>query len=135
MAGAAVRGGGCDPELLRAGSGGGTAEVVAAIDEAVDRFLLVETPPATPGGESGAPRYDFPYEPLRVVAYQSATLARRRLLHGRAADALADRYAGHESASSAAVIAGHLQRAGREHEAAPWWWRAAATARVLYSHA
>jgi len=132
---AAVLGGGCDPELLRAVSGRGTAEVVAAIDEAVDRFLLVETPPATPGGDSGAPRYDFPYEPLRVVAYQSATLARRRLLHGRAADALADRYAGHESASSAAVIAGHLQRAGREHEAAPWWWRAAARARVLYSHA
>jgi len=131
---AAVLGSGCDADLLRSVSGRGEAEVVAALDEAVERFLLVERPSGEPRAGSAAPRYDFPYESLRIVASDTATLARRRLLHGRAADALAGRYAGDEPASSAAVIAGHLQRAGREKEAAPWWWRAAARARLLYSH-
>ena len=61
-------------------SGRGEAETVEALDEAVARFLLIELPPAG----NGAPCYDFPYEALRRVAYESASLARRRLLHGRA---------------------------------------------------
>ena len=84
---------------------------------------------------AGAPSYDFPYEALRRVAYESASLARRRLLHGRAADALAARYERDPLSVRAAVIAGHLQRAGREAESAGWWWRAAARARELYAHA
>jgi tetratricopeptide (TPR) repeat protein len=35
----------------------------------------------------------------------------------------------------AAAIAEHLQRAGRDAEAAGWWWRAAGRARDLYAHA
>jgi DNA-binding SARP family transcriptional activator len=129
---AAVLGSGCDADLLRAVSGRGEAETVEALDEAVARFLLIELPP--PGGR-GAPSYDFPYEALRRVAYESASLARRRLLHGRAADALGARYERDPLSARAAVIAGHLQRAGREAEAAGWWWRAAARARELYAHA
>jgi DNA-binding SARP family transcriptional activator/predicted negative regulator of RcsB-dependent stress response len=129
---AAVLGSGCDADLLRAVSGRGEAETVEALDEAVARFLLIEVPPA---GATGAPCYDFPYAALRRVAYESATLARRRLLHGRAADALAARYERDPPSVRAAVIAGHLQRAGREPEAAGWWWRAAARARELYAHA
>ena len=129
---AAVLGSGCDADLLRAVSGRGEAETVEALDEAVARFLLIELPPA---GGSGAPCYDFPYEALRRVAYESASLARRRLLHGRAADALAARYERDPLSVRAAVIAGHLQRAGREAGAAGWWWRAAARARELYAHA
>ena len=129
---AAVLGSGCDADLLRAVSGRGEAETVEALDEAVARFLLIELPPA---GGTGAPCYDFPYEALRRVAYESASLARRRLLHGRAADALAVRYERDPLSVRAAVIAGHLQRAGREPEAADWWWRAAARARELYAHA
>ena len=129
---AAVLGSGCDADLLRAVSGRGEAETVEALDEAVARFLLIELPAA---GGSGAPCYDFPYEALRRVAYESASLARRRLLHGRAADALAARYERDPISARAAVIAGHLQRAGREAEAAGWWWRAAARARELYAHA
>jgi DNA-binding SARP family transcriptional activator/tetratricopeptide (TPR) repeat protein len=128
---AAVLGSGCDADLLRAVSGRGEAETVEALDEAVARFLLIELPP--PGG-SGAPSYDFPYEALRRVAYESASLARRRLLHGRAADVLAVRYERDQISVRAAVVAGHLQRAGREPEAASWWWRAAARARELYAH-
>jgi len=129
---AAVLGSGCDADLLRAVSGRGEAETVEALDEAVARFLLRELPPAD---GSGAPCYDFPYEALRRVAYESASLARRRLLHGRAADVLAARYERDPLSVRAAAIAGHLQRAGREAEAAGWWWRAAVRARELYAHA
>jgi DNA-binding SARP family transcriptional activator len=128
---AAVLGGGCDADLLRTVSGRGEAEVVEALDEAVRRSLLTEIPP--PGGD-GAPSYDFPYGALREVVYESATLARRRLLHGRAADALARRYERDPSRTRAAAVAGHLQRAGRDDEAASWWWRAAARARDLFAH-
>ena len=129
---AAVLGTGCDADLLRLVSGRGEAEVVEALDEAVHRFLITETPPAS---ERGVPGYDFPYGALREVVYESATLARRRLLHSRAADALARRYERDPVATGAAAVAEHLQRAGREPEAARWWWRAAARARDLYAHA
>jgi DNA-binding SARP family transcriptional activator/tetratricopeptide (TPR) repeat protein len=135
---AAVLGSGCDADLLRAVSGRGEAETVEALDEAVARFLLIELPPASPSpftGGNGPPCYDFPYEALRRVAYESASLARRRLLHGRAANALSARYERDPLSARAAVIAGHLQRAGREAEAATWWWRAAGRARELYAHA
>ncbi len=129
---AAVLGSGCDADLLRAVSGRGEAETVEALDEAVRRFLITEVPPA---GEHGQPSYEFPYEALREVVYESATLARRRLLHGRAADTLARRYERDPVATRAAAVAEHLQRAGRDAEAAVWWWRAAARARELYAHA
>jgi DNA-binding SARP family transcriptional activator/tetratricopeptide (TPR) repeat protein len=129
---AAVLGSGCDEDLLRAVSGRGEAETVEALDEAVRRFLITEVPPA---GGTGAPSYDFPYEALREVVYEAATLARRRLLHGRAADALARRYDRDPVTTRAAAVAEHLQRAGREGEAAQWWWRAAGRARELFAHA
>ena len=129
---AAVLGSGCDADLLRAVSGRGEAETVEALDEAMARFLLIEIAPAS---GRGAPSYDFPYEALRRVAYESASLARRRLLHGRAAGALSARYERDPQSARAAVIAGHLQRAGRDAQAAGWWWRAAARARELYAHA
>jgi DNA-binding SARP family transcriptional activator len=127
---AAVLGGGCDADLLRTVSGRGEAEVVEALDEAVRRFLLTEIPP--PG--DGPPSYEFPYGALREVVYESATLARRRLLHGRAADALIRRYEREPLRTRAAAVAGHLQGAGRDEEAASWWWRAAGRARDLFAH-
>ncbi len=129
---AAVLGSGCDADLLRTVSGRGEAETVEALDEAVHRFLLTEVPPA---GGHGPPSYEFPYEALRAVVYEAATLARRRLLHGRAADTLARRYERDPAATRAAAVAEHLQRAGRDAEAAGWWWRAAGRARELYAHA
>jgi tetratricopeptide (TPR) repeat protein len=129
---AAVLGSGCDADLLRAVSGRGETETVEALDEAVRRFLLTEIPPA---GEHGVPRYDFPYEALREVVYDSCTLARRRLLHGRAAGVLIRRYERDPVTTRAAAIAEHLQRAGRDTESAGWWWQAAERARGLYAHA
>jgi DNA-binding SARP family transcriptional activator/tetratricopeptide (TPR) repeat protein len=129
---AAVLGRSNDADLLRAVSGRGEDEIVEAIDEALTRSLLTEIPPPT---ADAAPSYGFPYEALRRTAYESATLARRRLLHGRAADILARRYERDPATARAATVADHLQRAGRDAEAAQWWWRAAERARELYAHA
>ena len=129
---AAVLGSDNDAELLRAVSGRGEDEIVEAIDEALARSLLTEIPPPSP---QQAPSYGFPYEVLRRTAYESATLARRRLLHGRAADALTRRYERDPATTRAASVASHLQLAGRDDEAAQWWWRAAVVASELYAHA
>jgi len=131
---AAVLGGDCDGDLLRSVSGRTEDEVVEAIDDAVARLLLTEVAPAPAGGQA-APSYRFPYQALRRTAYDLATLARRRLLHGRAADALARRHERDPMSAATAVIADHLQRAGRDAEAAGWWWLAATRARELYAHA
>jgi DNA-binding SARP family transcriptional activator/tetratricopeptide (TPR) repeat protein len=129
---AAVLGSDNDADLLRAVSGRGEDEIVEAIDEALDRSLLIEIPPPT---AIQAPSYGFPYTALRRTAYESATLARRRLLHGRAADVLSRRYERDPARTRAATVADHLQLAGRDAEAAQWWWRAAQMARELYAHA
>ena len=129
---AAVLGSDNDADLLRAVSGRGEDEIVEAIDEALARSLLTEIPPPAAGA---APSYGFPYEALRRTAYESATLARRRLLHGRAADILTRRYERDPATTRAATVADHLQLAGRDAEAAQWWWRAAQVARELYAHA
>ena len=131
---AAVLGGDCDAEALRSVSGRTEDEVVEAIDDAVARLLLTEVAPAPAGGQA-APSYRFPYQALRRTAYDLTTLARRRLLHGRAADALARRHERDPMSAATAVIADHLQRAGRDGEAAGWWWLAATRARELYAHA
>ena len=129
---AAVLGSDNDADLLRAVSGRGEDEIVEAVDEALDRSLLTEIPPPAAGE---APSYGFPYEALRRTAYESATLARRRLLHGRAADVLSRRHERDPARTRAATVADHLQLAGRDAEAALWWWRAAQVARELYAHA
>ena len=131
LAAAAVLSNDNDADLLRAVSGRGEDEIVEAIDEALARSLLTEIPPPAAGQ---APSYGFPYEALRRTAYESATLARRRLLHGRAADILTRRHERDPATTRAAAVAGHLQLAGRDAEAAQWWWRAAVVARSLYAH-
>jgi DNA-binding SARP family transcriptional activator/NTP pyrophosphatase (non-canonical NTP hydrolase) len=129
---AAVLGSDNDADLLRAVSGRGEDEIVEAIDEALARSLLTEIAPPAAGQ---APSYGFPYEVLRRTAYESATLARRRLLHGRAADILTRRHERDPATTRAATVADHLQLAGRDADAAQWWWRAAQVARELYAHA
>jgi DNA-binding SARP family transcriptional activator/tetratricopeptide (TPR) repeat protein len=135
---AAVLGSDNDADLLRAVSGRGEDEIVEAIEEALARALLTEIPPPTspslPTPSYEAPSYGFPYEALRRTAYESATLARRRLLHGRAAGILIRRYEREPAGTRAATVAGHLQLAGRDAEAAQWWWRAGELARELYAH-
>ena len=129
---AAVLGSDADADLLQAVSGRGEDEIVEAIEEAVARSLLTEDPPPAVGG---VPSYRFRYEAMRKTAYDSASLARRRLLHGRAADVLAPRHHRDPVGTPAGTVAEHLQLAGRDSAAAEWWWLAAARARELYAHA
>src|SRR5439155_17963915 len=76
---AAVIGRPFDADVVRTASGRGAEGVAAALDELVARGLL------SVAGEA----YDFTHPKLREYVYDSATPARRRLLHGRAADAFA----------------------------------------------
>jgi len=129
---AAVLQGRFDADLIRAVSGRSDAETSDALDEAIRYRLLEET---AAGTESASVAYDFPFEALRRVVFERTTFARRRLLHGRAADALSRRHERDLSTSaSAAVVAYHFEQAGRDAEGAAWWWRAAARSRALYAH-
>ena len=129
---AAVLQGRFDADLVRSVSGRSDAETSDALDEAIRYRLLEET---AAGAEDASVAYDFPFEALRRVVFERTTFARRRLLHGRAADALARRHERDSSASaSAAVVAHHFEQSGRDVEAATWWWRAAARSRALYAH-
>lgn len=129
LSAAAVLGNGYDAELLRATSGRSSIEVADALDEALARGLLVERP--TPGG--GSPTYEFPYGALRLVTYETCGRARRRLLHGRAADALVRRAEEIGGSAHSAAVSKHLANAGRSEEAAAWSWRAAQRSLSLYA--
>lgn len=129
LAAAAVLGNGYDAELLRATSGRSPIEVADALDEALARGLLVERPALA----EGSPTYEFPYDALRTVAYETCGRARRRLLHGRAADALSRRAEEVGGSARCAAVSSHLERAGRSADAAAWSWRAAQRSMSLYA--
>ncbi|MDQ3610047.1 MAG: tetratricopeptide repeat protein, partial [Actinomycetota bacterium] len=122
LAAGAVLGGDMTPAFVRSTSGRGEEEVVAALEEAVARAAILET-------DRNGGSYEFRHDAMRRLVYDGTTLARRRLLHSRAADALAERRDG-----SAATVSAHLRLAGRDAESAEWSWRAAEQARSLYAH-
>jgi DNA-binding SARP family transcriptional activator/predicted ATPase len=114
LAAAAVIGRSFDVETVRAASGRGDEETVTAIEELLRRGLVRE----------GAAAYDFAHERLRALVYEETSLARRRLLHARAA-----------SSGPAAAVARHLALAGRDDEATRAYAQAAADARRVYANA
>jgi DNA-binding SARP family transcriptional activator/tetratricopeptide (TPR) repeat protein len=116
LSAAAVIGRSFDVEVVRAASGRGDEETVTALEELVRRGLVRE----------GRFDYDFAHEQLRRLVSEETSLARRRLLHGRVADALP---------GPAAEIARHLRLAGRDAEAAAAYRRAAEHARSLFANA
>ena len=123
---AAVLGSVADPELLRQTSGRDEVEVVDAIEDAVERGLLVE--------DTQRSGYDVPYDALREWVLERISLARFRLLHGRAADALVRRHHVDPHSVPAATVARHMAAAGRDDEACDWYWKAAVASRDLYAH-
>jgi len=127
VAACAVLGTESDAGLLQLTSGRAEAEVVDAVEDAVERALLVEL--------HGSGSYDVPYDRMRTIITSRLSEARRRLLHGRAADALIPRNARDPRSATAAIIARHLAAAGRDEEAAAWHRRAAEEARGLWAHA
>ncbi len=123
LAAAAVLGRPFDADIVREISGRNEDESVVALEELMRRGLLVEVDGAA---------YAFRHEQARRVALDLASSGRRRLLHRRAADALATR---DRSGGSAGAVAQHLRSAGREAAAAEWFRLAGVHARGLYANA
>ncbi len=123
LAAAAVVGRPFDADLVREVSGRNEEETVGSLEELMRRGLLVEVDAAS---------YAFRHEQARRVAGDLTSSGRRRLLHRRAADALAAR---DRSGASAGAVAQHLRDAGRETEAAEWFRVAGVHARGLYANA
>lgn len=99
--------------------------LVAALDECWRRRIIREQ-----GGEA----YDFSHDKLREAAYAGLSRARRRWLHGRVADALAQMHAA-DPERVAGVLAGHYEAAGQPAPAIACYVHAAAAARRVYAHA
>ena len=120
LAAAAVLGTSFDLEAIRETSGRSDEETVAALEELEVRGLLSED------GES----YAFAHDSMRSVIYADTSLARRRLLHRRAAEALAAR-SPRDRVERAAVIAEQYRLAGRDADAAEYHRLAGERAREL----
>jgi DNA-binding SARP family transcriptional activator/tetratricopeptide (TPR) repeat protein len=116
LAAAAVLGRSFDVDTVRAVGGRTDEETVASLEELVRRGLIRE----------GALDYDFVHDQLRRLVSDDTSLARRRLLHTRAA---------HAVHAPAAVVAHHLQLAGQDQEAAQVYAAAADQARKVYANA
>jgi DNA-binding SARP family transcriptional activator/tetratricopeptide (TPR) repeat protein len=126
LAAAAVVSTHADFGLLREVSGRSELEVVEGLEELANAGLLVELP--------GTMGYGFTLDALSSRIYESTSLARRRLLHRRAGDALsAGPWAGSDP-RLAAAIAVHYQGAGSP-QAAAWFRRAGDLSRQVYAHA
>ena len=120
-----------DVETVRLTSGRSDEETVAAIDELVRRGIVREEP--------GSDDLDFVHGRLRDVAVESMTIARRRLLHRRAAEALRSGIAApgrvrEPSHALAARIARHEREAGRDAEAAAAFLEAGELARAVFAN-
>jgi predicted ATPase len=142
---AAVIGRWFDFDTLHSASGRSDDESVMGLETLMALGLVSEVNAAgSPVASANVPRYDFEHEKLRTLVYEETSLARRRLLHRRVAEALAARAgrqsgvpAGAESSlgSLASQIAQHYQQAGREAESAEYFRLAGEHARALFANA
>src|SRR5207342_2581837 len=84
----------------------------------------------------GTPRYDFSHGRLRDAAYGATSLARRRLLHARTADALRLDLAGtgRDDLARYALVALHEREAGRAGPAAEAFCDAADRAEAAFAN-
>jgi predicted ATPase len=140
---AAVIGRWFDLDTLHSASGRSDDETVSGLEALMELGLIDEVaqPAASPGQDP--PRYDFNHEKLRSLVYEETSLARRRLLHRRVAEAMAARarrqsggQAGAKSAlgALASQIALHYERAGHAAEAAEYYRLAGEHARALFAN-
>lgn len=110
-------------ELLKQSSPMDEQTLVNSLDECWRQRIL---------REQGSQDYDFSHDMLRQVAYDGLSRARRRLLHGRVADALEQVF--HSDLDLATEqIALHLELAGQSGRAILFYERAAHVARGLYA--
>lgn len=127
---AAVIGRSFELDVLTDASGRTDEEVAGALEELLARNLVAEMTDSA-GDHRSAVMYDFTHDQLRRLAYDTAALARRRLLHRRVAAALEARVRRGAGEALAGVIAGHWAGAGDDAAAAMWEARAGAYAASL----
>ena len=132
LAAAAVIGRSFDLGTLRHASGRSEEETVDAIEELLRRGIVREVP----GAVGPSVRYDFAHGRMRDVAYGITSLARRRLLHRRTAEALRldPSTVGRDDLTRFALIAGHEREAGRPAEAAEAFLEAASRAESVFAN-
>ena len=132
LAAAAVIGRSFAFDLLRDVSGRSEEETVVGLEAVEAGGLMREL---HDGDEPAAePRYDFSHELLRRVIYEDTSLARRRLLHRRAADALSHASTALRDSANASNIAWHLRMAGHDAEAAGYYRLAGVHARSVFAN-
>lgn len=129
---AAVIGRAFDFDTLRDASGRSEEEAITALEELLGQSLIYEL-----RGDSSnqAINYDFTHEKLRELVYEETSLARRRLLHRRVAEALTSRARGSRESPLAGLIASHYRLAGNDASAAHYYQLAGERARALYANA
>ncbi len=133
LSAAAVIGRSFDFDTLRDVSGRGEEETVIALEELIAQGLIDEVNSRV--GDQ-ALNYDFTHERLRALAYEETSLARRRLLHRRVADALVVRSRDNRANGVlSSQIAYHYRMAGNESIAAEYFKLAGDHARSLYANA
>jgi DNA-binding SARP family transcriptional activator/Tfp pilus assembly protein PilF len=130
---AAVIGRSFDFDTLREVSGRTEEESVNALEELIAQGLVEEVDVSV---SERALNYDFSHERLRSLVYEETSLARRRLLHRRVAEALI----GHTRENRmfgmvAGQIAYHFEKSGNEALAAEYFKLAGDHARSLYANA
>lgn len=126
LAAASVIGRTFDFPTVRAVAGRTEDETLEALEELVRRGLLREL--------AGGDGWDFTHGRLREAAYEDASLARRRILHRRVADALRARPARETDLDRLVLIARHERDAGRDAEAADAYREAGLRARRVFAH-
>ena len=128
---AAVVGRSFDFDTLQEASGRSDEETVDGLDLLTARRLVNEV---KGGAVASDPVYDFSHEQLRALVYEDTSLARRRLLHRRVAEALiSSPRRRRDTAPLASLIAQHYRAAGRDAEAAEYFKIAGDHARTIFA--
>ena len=127
LSAAAVIGRTFDFELLDNVSGRSELETLNGVEELAAQGFIAEV------SQGGVPQYDFTHEKLRALMYEETSLARRRLLHRRTADALVQR-ARNNIDAFAGQVAHHLRAGGDEARAAEFYKRAGDYARSVFAN-
>lgn len=118
---AAVGDGLISVDWLRRVSGRSEDETVTGVEDLLSHRMLRELGGGElGGGEPDGGELEITHEALRLVAYETASLSRRRLLHRRAGEAAA----AIDDLRSAVAATRHLRMAGRDAEAARFAARA-----------
>jgi DNA-binding SARP family transcriptional activator/Tfp pilus assembly protein PilF len=129
---AAVIGRSFDFDTLREVSGRSEEETVNALEELIAQGLVEEVHSGVSDQELN---YDFSHERLRSLVYEETSLARRRLLHRRVAEAMVGRTRENRILGVlAGLIAFHYNKSGNEVLAAEYFKLAGDHARSLYAN-